>query len=51
LNQPLLQGVRIHGDLEPSFAIESSINSILNYWLEEIDELVEEFVKGKLTIY
>jgi S-adenosylmethionine synthetase len=51
LNQPLLQGVRIHGDLEPSLAIESSINSILNYWLEEIDELVEEFVKGTLTIY
>jgi len=51
LNQPLLRSVRIHGDVERSLAIESNINSILDYWLDETDDLVEEFVKGKLTIY
>ncbi|MCJ7444668.1 MAG: methionine adenosyltransferase [Methanotrichaceae archaeon] len=51
LNQPLLRGIRIHGDLELNSSLESKINCIIDYWLESTNELVEEFVKGKLTIY
>jgi len=32
-------------------AMESKVNAILDFWLESTDALVEQFVKGKLTLY
>lgn len=54
IDQPLLKGVRIetrdpHLQLTP--ALESKINGIVNYWLESTESLIEEFVKGALTVY
>ncbi|MDM7935766.1 MAG: methionine adenosyltransferase [Methanothrix sp.] len=51
IGQPLLRSVRLTGDLEMTPALESRIRSILDYWLESTDGLVEEFVKGRLTLY
>jgi S-adenosylmethionine synthetase len=51
LSQPLLRGVRISGDLRLTPALESEIDSILDYWLQSTDRLVEEFVKGEVTVY
>lgn len=51
ISQPLLRGVRISGDLQLTPELESQVDSILNYMLESTDQLVEEFVKGKLSIY
>jgi len=51
ISQPLLRGVRISGDLQLTPDFESHVNSILDYRLESADSLIEEFVKGKLTIY
>lgn len=53
LDQPLLRGVRIAGDgrLQLTGRLESRINGIVDYWLESTEHLVEEFVKGKLTVY
>ncbi len=51
IDRPLLKGVRIAGDLQLTEAMESKIESIIDYRLESADELVEEFVKGKLRIY
>ena len=51
IDQPLLRGVRIAGDLQLTNSLGSKIESILDYWLESTDELVEEFVRGKLRIY
>jgi len=51
ISQPLLRGVRISGDLQLTPSLESQVDSILDYMLEGTDQLVEEFVKGKLSIY
>jgi S-adenosylmethionine synthetase len=51
IHQPLLRGVKISGDLELTSALDLKINSILDYWLESTDAIVEDFVKGKLAIY
>jgi S-adenosylmethionine synthetase len=51
IDQPLLRGAKICGDIEQSTKNETRINSIIDYWLESTDDLVEEFVKGKLTVY
>jgi S-adenosylmethionine synthetase len=51
IHQPLLRGVKISGDLELTSALDLKINSILDYWLESTDAMVEDFVKGKLAIY
>jgi S-adenosylmethionine synthetase len=52
IDQPLLKGVRIAAtDLQLTPMLESRINGIVDYWLESTDHLVEEFVRGKLTVY
>jgi S-adenosylmethionine synthetase len=53
ISQPLLKGVRIaaDGDMQLTGSLESRINGVLDYWLENADHLVEEFVKGKLAVY
>jgi S-adenosylmethionine synthetase len=51
LDQPLLRGVRICGDLDLTASREAKVDSIIDYWLERTDDLVEEFVQGKLTVY
>lgn len=51
LDQPLLRGVKICGDLELTPSREGRIDSIIDYWLERTDDLVEDFVQGKLTVY
>lgn len=51
VNQPLLRGVRISGNLEQTPGLEAQVDGILDYWLESTDRLVEDFVKGKVSIY
>ncbi len=51
ISQPLLRGVQISGDLTITPAMESKVDAILDFWLESTDALVEQFVKGKLTLY
>jgi S-adenosylmethionine synthetase len=51
IGQPLLRGVAIAGDLQLTLGLESEVDSILDRWLQSTDDLVEEFVKGKLTLY
>ncbi len=52
IDQPLLKGVRISStDFRLTSVLESRINGIVDYWLESTDDLVEEFVKGTLTVY
>jgi S-adenosylmethionine synthetase len=51
LDQPLLRGVRICGDLDLTASREAKVDSIIDYWLERTDDLVEEFVQGKLMVY
>jgi S-adenosylmethionine synthetase len=51
IDHPLLKGATIYGDLNLVPKNEIRINSIIDYWLERKDELVEEFVQGRLTIY
>ncbi len=51
IDQPLLKGVTIYGNVDHAHDNEIRISSIIDYWLERKDELVEEFVRGRLTIY
>jgi len=51
IHQPLLRAVQISGDLQLTPGLEAQVDSILDYWLESTDALVEDFVKGKLAIY
>ena len=51
IDQPLLKGAKVCLDLESASLNEKMINSIIDYWLERTDDLVEEFVKGSLTVY
>ncbi len=51
INQPLLRGVQISGDTAMTAATEAKVDSILDFWLESTEYLVEQFIKGELTIY
>jgi len=51
ISQPMLRGVQISGDLQITPGMEAEVNSIIDYWLESTDAMVEEFVKGKLRLY
>ena len=51
ISQPLLRGVQISGDLTTTPAMEAKVDAVLDYWLQSTDALVEQFVKGKLTLY
>ena len=51
ISQPLLRGVQISGDMALTAAMESKVDAILDFWLESTDALVEQFVKGSLTLY
>jgi len=51
IDQPLLRGVQISGDLKLTPGLEARVDSILDYWLESTEALLEDFVKGKLTLY
>ncbi|HEX7445267.1 MAG TPA: methionine adenosyltransferase [Methanothrix sp.] len=51
ISQPLLRGVQISGYLQMTPKMEAEVNSIIDYWLESSDRMVEEFVEGKLRLY
>ncbi len=51
INQPLLRSVQISGTTVLTAAMESKVDAILDFWLESTDDLVEQFVKGSLTLY
>jgi S-adenosylmethionine synthetase len=51
IDKPLLKAVKICGDYELTAKNEARVDSVVDYWLMQTDELVEEFVKGKLTVY
>jgi len=51
ISQPLLRGVQICGKMELTAAVEARVNSILDWHLESADDLVEQFVEGKLTLF
>jgi S-adenosylmethionine synthetase len=51
INQPLLRIVQISGDTTLTVAMESKVDTILNFWLESTDALAEQFVRGSLIIY
>lgn len=51
IQEPLYRGVRICGDLQMNEALSSRIDSVLSYWLESSQDLVEQFVQGKLTLF
>lgn len=51
ISQPLLRGVQICGEMELTAAVEARVNSILDWHLESADDLVEQFVEGKLTLF
>lgn len=51
ISQPLLRAVQICGEMKQTPALDAKVNSILDYHLESTDDLVEEFVEGRLTLY
>jgi len=51
ISQPLLRAVRISKEDKLPSGLESKVDSILDYWLESTDAMIEEFVKGRLTLY
>jgi len=51
ISQPLLRGVQICGEMELTAAVEARVNSILDWHLESADDLVEQFVEGRLTLF
>ena len=51
ISQPLLRGVQICGEMELTAGVEARVNSILDWHLESADDLVEQFVKGRLTLF
>jgi S-adenosylmethionine synthetase len=51
IDQPLLRGTRISGDLKLTVPLEARIDSIIDYWLQSTEDLIEDFVKGKLILY
>ncbi|OYV13620.1 MAG: S-adenosylmethionine synthetase [Methanosaeta sp. NSM2] len=51
ISQPLLRGVQIGSDMKMTAEVEAGINSILDWHLENSEDLVEQFVQGKLTLF
>ena len=51
ISQPLLRGVQICGKMELTAAVEAKVNSILDWHLENAEDLVEQFVEGRLTLF
>ena len=51
ISQPLLRGVQICSDMRMTGEVEAGINSILDWHLENAEDLVEQFVQGKLTLF
>ena len=51
ISQPLLRGMRISGNIKHTPGLDKKVDCILNHWLESTDRLVEDFVKGKLSLY
>lgn len=51
ISQPLLRGVQICGKMKLTAAVEARVNSILDWHLDNADDLVEQFVEGKLTLF
>jgi S-adenosylmethionine synthetase len=51
IRQPLLRGVRICGDVRLTERLEKEVSSIIDCQLESADQLAEDFVEGKLTVY
>ncbi|HQJ78962.1 MAG TPA: methionine adenosyltransferase [Methanothrix sp.] len=51
ISQPLLRGVQICGEMELTAAVEARVNSILDWHLENAEDLVEQFVEGRLTLF
>lgn len=51
ISLPLLRGVQICGEMELTAAVEARVNSILDWHLENAEDLVEQFVEGKLTLF
>ena len=51
ISQPLLRGVQICGEMELTAAVEAKVNSILDWHMESADDLVEQFVEGKMTLF
>ena len=51
ISQPLLRGVQICGEMELTAAVEAKVNSILDWHLESAEDLVEQFVEGRLTLF
>lgn len=51
ISQPLLRGVQISGDGTLTSGKEAKVNGILDYWLQSTEDLVEQFVHGRLTLY
>jgi len=51
ISQPLLRAVKIQGDLQLTPSLEAQVDYILDRWLESTDSLVEDFVKGRLSLY
>ena len=51
ISQPLLRGVQICGEIKLTAAGEAKVNSILDWHLENAEDLVEQFVEGKLTLF
>ena len=51
ISQTLLRGVQICGEMELTPAVEAKVNSILDWHLESAEDLVEQFVEGRLTLF
>lgn len=51
LSEPMFRAVRIASDMGSICPDESKISSIIDYWLEETENLIEEFVAGRLRVY
>ena len=51
ISQPMLRGVQICGEMRMTAAVEARVNSILDWHLESANDLVEQFVEGRLTLF
>ena len=53
VSRPLIRSVQISesGGLKAGAALESNVNGILDFWLESTGDLVEQFVRGKLSLF
>lgn len=51
VSHPLLRAVQISGEMALTPGLEAQVDRILDCWLESTDDLVEQFVNGRLTLY